>query len=79
MRCKLCAREAVSDLCRYHEEAKGQVEAAYRLWKEAYGTLGWEDYLREVIKNPETGEWAVEVARLMRASSARGSAAASSS
>ncbi len=66
MRCRLCEREASAGLCQYHEDAKRAVERAYQLWKDAYGTLGWNEYLGMVIRNPETGQWAVEVARLMR-------------
>jgi hypothetical protein len=58
----------VSDLCRYHEEARRQVQETYQLWKEAYGALGWEEYLDRVIENPETGQWAIEAAGLMRGS-----------
>ncbi|MDG6901816.1 MAG: hypothetical protein JRM80_07635 [Nitrososphaerota archaeon] len=65
MKCRLCERQAENDLCRYHLEAKGNLEAAYAHWVEAYGSLSHEEYLRRVAKNPESGAWAVEVAKMM--------------
>ncbi|HUI86306.1 MAG TPA: hypothetical protein VLY21_04035 [Nitrososphaerales archaeon] len=66
MNCRLCEREAVKELCPYHEKARQEVEAAYPLWKEAYGGIGWGEYLSRIIRHPETGQWAVEAARLMK-------------
>jgi hypothetical protein len=66
MPCRICGREAVSELCGFHEEARRKVEAAYEYWKDAYGGMGWNEYLDRVAENPETGQWAAEVAKLMR-------------
>jgi len=65
MKCKLCERQAENDLCEYHLDAKVELETAYHYWAEAYGSLEWNEYLRRVSKNSETGVWAVEVARMM--------------
>jgi hypothetical protein len=65
MKCRLCDREAAADLCRYHERAKGRVEAAYPRWVKAYGSMDWKAYLDRVITNAETGQWAKEVAELL--------------
>jgi hypothetical protein len=65
VKCRLCEREAEDGFCRYHREAKANLEGAYQYWVEAYGTLGRQDYLRRVARNPETGVWAAEVARMM--------------
>ena len=70
MRCRLCERQAVSDLCHYHAEARRRVEAAFQAWKDAYGAIEWDDYLSRVAGNPETGQWAVEVAKMLLASAA---------
>lgn len=67
MNCRLCERNTDSELCAYHARARREVEAAYKAWKEAYGGLTWNDYLNRVIRNPETGQWAIEVAKLMLA------------
>lgn len=72
MKCSLCEREANLDLCGYHAEAKRQLESAYQVWREAYGSIGWIDYLNEIIRNPDTGRWVVEVARLVLRSSRDG-------
>jgi hypothetical protein len=65
MKCELCEKETKSELCRYHAEAKKQVVGAYRSWREAYGSVGWNEYLERLAENPETGQWAKDVARLM--------------
>jgi hypothetical protein len=65
MKCKLCGREAVSNLCKYHEEAKRKIEAGYRLWAEAYGKVKWKDYLDKVKHNEQTGQWAKEIAEML--------------
>ena len=66
MKCALCGREAVVRLCPYHEEAKVKVEAAYPLWVKAYGKLEWKDYLDNVKRNPQTGQWSKEIAELLQ-------------
>jgi hypothetical protein len=65
MKCKLCEREADLDLCGYHAEAKKRLESSYQVWREAYGFIGWTDYLNEILRNPDTGRWVVEVARFV--------------
>jgi hypothetical protein len=65
MKCRLCGREAVPDLCSYHEGAKRKVEAGYRLWTEAYGEMDWRDYLDKVKRNEQTGQWAKEIAEML--------------
>lgn len=66
MKCQLCEREAVSELCQYHQEAKERVEAAYPLWVEAYGEIEWNGFLDRVIYNEQTGQWAKEIAELLK-------------
>jgi len=65
VKCKLCSRVAVSELCRYHEGAKRAVEAGYSLWAKAYGEMGWKDYLDKVKRNGQTGQWAKEIAEML--------------
>ena len=65
MKCRLCGREAVSDLCRYHEEARERVKAAYPQWVRAYGRMEWNDYLDNVKRNVQTGRWAKEIAEFL--------------
>ena len=72
MKCELCGREATPDLCGYHAEARKKLESAYQAWKEAYGFIGWTDYLNEIIKNRNSGQWVVEVAQLALKSSRDG-------
>jgi len=66
MKCPVCGRGTDADLCRYHTEAKEKVRAAYLLWVKAYGKIEWKDYLDNVKRNPQTGQWAKEIAELLR-------------
>jgi hypothetical protein len=50
-------------LCRLHRLAKERLTQSYELWKVAYGSLSYVDYLRLLIALPETGEAVAEVAR----------------
>ena len=65
MKCRICKREAVADLCRYHEETRLKVKAGYHLWAEAYGEMEWSSYLDKVKRNPRTGQWAKEIAKML--------------
>ncbi len=65
MKCVMCSRKAVSDLCTYHQGAKRKVEASYHLWTEAYGEIEWKDYLDKVKRNERTGQWAKEIAEML--------------
>ena len=69
MKCALCEREATDELCRNHSRAKQSVLSAYSYWKEAYGTLEWNDYLDRIKRNPRTGQWAKEAAGFLGGSS----------
>ncbi len=68
MKCLLCEREVVSDLCQYHQRAKERVESTYSLWVEAYGTIQWKVYLDRVKHSDQTGQWAKEIAELLEGS-----------
>ncbi len=65
--CRLCKRRPASpsDLCKYHLDAKVNIESAYKAWEAAYGDVAWETYLRDILRNPETGQWAKEVAAML--------------
>jgi hypothetical protein len=45
--------------------ARRNIESAYKQWVEAYGSIGWKQYLGEIGRNRETGQWAREVAELL--------------
>jgi hypothetical protein len=65
--CLLCRRGCApsSPLCRYHLQAKTNLESGYKQWSDAYGGITWEEYLQKVGRNAETGQWAKEVARFL--------------
>ncbi|MFQ6054233.1 MAG: hypothetical protein ACE5OO_08420 [Candidatus Bathyarchaeia archaeon] len=62
-KCLLCERrrEEASRYCRYHQRAYLNLKEAFEQWKKAL-EIDWEGFLREVTENPETGDWAREVA-----------------
>jgi len=68
MKCPICGREAVTDFCHYHTEAKENVLAAYPLWVKAYGNMEWKDFLDNVKRNPQTGQWVKEIAEILKES-----------
>jgi len=69
MKCKACDRPGAPELCPYHMAAKAEVERAYGLWVRAYGHVERKDYLDNVKRNTQTGEWAREMADLLRRTS----------
>ncbi len=68
MKCRACEREAETDLCAYHQAAKAKLEVAYPLWVRAYGRIEWKDYLDNVKRNVQTGQWAKEIAAVLEGS-----------
>ena len=65
MKCKACHRDAEVDFCLYHAAAKTKLEATYPRWVRAFGGMEWKEYLDNVKRDPQTGQWAKEVARLL--------------
>jgi sarcosine oxidase delta subunit len=68
MKCPVCEREASEEFCVYHSAANERVRAAYPLWVRAYGEIEWKGYLDSVKRNPQTGQWAKEIAEFLRGS-----------
>jgi len=68
LKCKICSKEARENgYCELHTGAYESVMRRYSCWEKAL-EISWKEYLREVAKNPLTGEWAQEVAEhLMKA------------
>ena len=61
MKCEICKKEAKSRYCDHHQKAYENVVENFGSWRKAL-EISWEDYLKEIIKNPLTGKWAKEVA-----------------
>jgi len=66
VKCQICGREAATDLCHYHIQAEERVRTAYSLWVKAYGGIEWKEFLDNVKRNPQTGQWAKEIAELLK-------------
>jgi hypothetical protein len=62
MKCKICDRETMIKYCELHEKAHESIAQKYSTWERAL-EISWKEYLGEVIKNPNTGVWAKEVAK----------------
>lgn len=62
--CQICGRTLTegSKYCYYHEKSLTNLLEAFPQWKMAMD-IDWEGFLKEVIKNPQLGEWAKEVSR----------------
>jgi hypothetical protein len=45
-------------------KAYESIKKKYVAWKKAL-EISWGEYLREIVKNPLTGEWAKEVAEYL--------------
>ncbi len=65
MKCAVCGRDGASGLCQHHASAKQRIEAAYPLWVKAYGRIEWREYLDNVKRNVQTGQWAKEIAEFL--------------
>ncbi len=69
MKCRLCNKETTekdSEFCRYHNECVENVEAGFEKWRQAYGELDWQTYLKRLDKRPETGIWIKEYCDLLK-------------
>jgi len=69
-RCVLCSRRpgGGSEYCVYHHRAYSILRDSFERWRRAL-SIDWDEFLREVSENSETGEWAREVAEnLLRTS-----------
>ena len=65
VKCPICGRLATEKLCAYHAAAEERVKSVYSLWVRAYGRIEWKDYLDSVKRNPQTGQWAKEIAEFL--------------
>jgi hypothetical protein len=65
MSCEACDRPAEGRFCRFHDAARRSVEDGFAAWKAAYGPLEWPEYLDRIKRNPGTGQWAKEVAKIL--------------
>jgi len=60
--CPICGKGASNSYCDFHGTASDNLVKAYKEWREAMN-IEWEEYLKIIAENPNTGMWAVEVAR----------------
>ena len=63
MKCSICGRHVIpgGNLCDRHFAAYNNLVKTFKRWKGSM-KIGWEEYLRAVKDNPNTGLWAREVA-----------------
>lgn len=64
-RCELCQLETVSgsSFCLTHARADKNLREGYDAWNIAYGTIPLATYFARLIKLPESGDRAKELAR----------------
>ncbi|MHA2059197.1 MAG: hypothetical protein ACW976_00240 [Candidatus Ranarchaeia archaeon] len=64
MKCAVCDQLVTTgSWCERHAVTAKTLAEHYPLWVKAYGDLSWEDYLHQIIGNPNTGSWVIEVAK----------------
>lgn len=61
IKCKVCDREAIKKYCGIHQEVYNNIFQKFEAWKRA-DPLSWKEYLKELVKNSNTGTWTKEVA-----------------
>jgi len=49
------------EFCKWHKLSYEKLKETFKRWQDAL-EISWKQFLEEVIKNPNTGEWAREVA-----------------
>ena len=62
MQCTTCYRKTDTEYCALHDGAYKNVIQAYTKWNFSK-TIGWTDYLKKIIDNRNSGQWAIEVCR----------------
>jgi len=60
MTCRICGRDAESQLCELHKKAYENLIENYEDWKKAMN-ISWSEYLRKILENLYTGYWVREV------------------
>ncbi|WXG40632.1 MAG: hypothetical protein WED07_07530 [Candidatus Freyarchaeum deiterrae] len=63
MKCPICNLNKYEefDYCENHQSAYLKLMERYNDWKKAIN-ITWQEYLKKIIENENTGEWAREVA-----------------
>ena len=66
-KCAICSRPASDSrggrtYCVYHTQAYDGVVSHYKDWITAYGGLTWQEYLYNIVKMKESGDWIKEIA-----------------
>jgi hypothetical protein len=70
--CEICQRKAVTGkFCPVRLEAHENIIEKYSCWRKALKS-SWKEYLREIERNPLTGEWTKKVANYLTSSEETG-------
>lgn len=68
-KCIACKRDIETQskpsFCRLHMEAYSKILDNYDNWRNAYGDLAPEEFLRKLENNDYTGKWVKEVVRII--------------
>lgn len=71
-KCMVCKRNvetgAKPSFCSFHSEAYQNIVKSYDDWRNAYGDLTPEEFLRRLENNDYAGKWIKEVARIILSS-----------
>ncbi|MEM2930546.1 MAG: hypothetical protein QW797_06800 [Thermoproteota archaeon] len=68
-KCIICKRDVEThskpSFCRLHMEAYRRIIDNYENWRNAYGSLTPEEFLRKLESNDYTGKWVKDVTRII--------------
>jgi len=64
LKCPICGREVLpgGNFCDRHSAAYRSLLEGFKKWGKAM-KIGWREYLKALVDNPNTGQWVKEVAR----------------
>ena len=61
MKCDICGKDCKEKLCEWHKISYDQLNDLFKYYQEIKD-ISWNDYLKEVIDNRNSGIWVKEVA-----------------
>ena len=61
MKCDVCGKDCDEKLCEWHKISYDQLNDLFKYYQEIKD-ISWNDYLKEVIDNRNSGIWVKEVA-----------------
>ena len=61
MKCDICSKDCKEKFCKWHKISYDKLNELFKYYQEIKD-ISWNDYLKEVIDNRNSGIWVKEVA-----------------